>query len=174
MITGDNPLTACHVAKELKMSSKKLLILSGEGDGSHWESVSGAISLPLNLSTADLRDKYDLCLTGDVSSYGQTSFYHCQLSIQGMAYLLRDCSYQQFLSFLPHVRVFARVSPKQKVRNSSLPIFTTIVLACSQEQIVTSYKALGYHTLMCGDGTNDVGALKHAHVGQSISLLNLY
>ena len=34
-----------------------------------------------------------------------------------MAHLLRDQSDQLFLSFLPFVRVFARVSPKQKVRN---------------------------------------------------------
>ena len=85
MITGDNPLTACHVAKELKISSKKLLILTpppphpphpppdeGEGmdNGSwRWENISGTLSLPLHLSPSDLRETYDLCLTGDVSKY---------------------------------------------------------------------------------------------------------
>ena len=75
MLTGDNPLTACHVAKELKITQRKLLILShvmssdDDDDVKEWEwqSIGGASKAPLETDPAQLGKEYDLCVTGDVS-----------------------------------------------------------------------------------------------------------
>ncbi|KIX04148.1 uncharacterized protein Z518_07702 [Rhinocladiella mackenziei CBS 650.93] len=140
MITGDNPLTAVHVARQVEIIDRDCLILDApEHDDSGtklvWRSVDEKVIIPVNPS-ADLDPKIletkDLCVTG----YALSKF----------------TGQRAFNTLLRYTWVYARVSPKQK------------------EEILIGLKDLGYTTLMCGDGTNDVGALKQAHIG--VALLN--
>jgi len=164
MITGDNALTACHVAKELRFTKDKVVAIlakqNGGGDlrkddddveddaDAEWEFQTiegrGVASVPLASSSAsgmsdkeakalnDVVKEFDLCVTGD-----------------GLAYLQKNHPAFHRL-VLPHVKVFARFTPKQK------------------EAVVTGLRDQGFTVLMCGDGTNDVGALKHAHAGVAL------
>lgn len=131
IITGDNPLTACHVARELEITQRKVLVLSKDCNGEWaWQSVGGHDTFGLNTSPKELGNQYDLCITGEG--------------------LIKLQNVGIFEAVLPYVKVFARFAPKQK------------------EAVITTFKSLGFYTLMCGDGTNDVGALKHAHVGVAL------
>ncbi|EEH50085.2 ion-transporting P-type ATPase SPF1 [Paracoccidioides brasiliensis Pb18] len=140
MITGDNPLTAAHVARQVEIVDREVLILDApENDSSGtklvWRTIDDGFSVDVDpskpLDSTILKTK-DLCVTG---------------------YALSKFKNQKALTdLLRHTWVYARVSPKQK------------------EDILLGMKDAGYTTLMCGDGTNDVGALKQAHVG--VALLN--
>lgn len=138
MITGDNPLTACHVAKELRFTKKPVLVLTSNEDGTEWQwqGIVGDVRIPIGRKNPQrVREtikEYDFCITGD-----------------GLLFL-NEFEHDYLNEVLPYATVFARFAPKQK------------------EFVITTLKRLGYYTLMCGDGTNDVGALKHAHVGVSI------
>jgi magnesium-transporting ATPase (P-type) len=86
MITGDNPLTACHVARELRFARKPFtLVLTKreDVDGSSnvcpwtWLSVDEMRRVdlvPKNVDK-DLLLNYDLCVTGEVGS----SYHSCTL-----------------------------------------------------------------------------------------------
>ncbi|XP_043249051.1 endoplasmic reticulum transmembrane helix translocase [Colletes gigas] len=137
MITGDNPLTACHVSCELHFTKKPVIfILTAYAGEWIWESVDRKINLPLSMKNVERGNEiwreYALCITGE-----------------GLTYL-KDNDRELLRKLLPHIVIFARCEPKQK------------------EFIIISLQNLGYTTLMCGDGTNDVGALKHAQVGVAI------
>lgn len=135
MITGDQALTACHVAGQVHIVSNPVLILgrSGSGNEYKWVSPDEKEIIPYSEKEIEtLAETHDLCIGGDSIEM-----------LQATSAVLR---------VIPFVKVFARVAPQQK------------------ELILTTFKAVGRGTLMCGDGTNDVGALKQAHVG--VALLN--
>lgn len=141
MITGDNPLTAVHVAKEVEIVDRDVLILDAPEHSVHgeeslvWRSVDDKIRIdvdPTKPIDPEILETKDLCVTG----YALNKF-------KGQV---------GWKSILRYTWVYARVSPKQK------------------EDILLGLKDMGYYTLMAGDGTNDVGALKQAHIG--VALLN--
>ncbi|PWN43325.1 putative SPF1-P-type ATPase [Ceraceosorus guamensis] len=142
MITGDNPLTAVHVATEVEIVDRETLILDvreGSSDEKDlvWRTVDERKIIPVRAEDKldeTLFDTYDICMTGvALRQFVETNPQAWQVLVQ-------------------NTWVYARVSPAQK------------------ELILNTLKGLGYVTLMAGDGTNDVGALKAANIG--IALLD--
>ncbi|KAJ7621138.1 hypothetical protein FB45DRAFT_798857 [Roridomyces roridus] len=138
MITGDNPLTAVHVARDVEIVDRDALILDLKENPAHegdltWRTVDESTIIPVNPSEpidTSLFEKYDICITGAAMK-----------QYQGRP---------GWNDLVQNTWVYARVSPSQK------------------EYILTTLKTLGYTTLMAGDGTNDVGALKQAHIGVAL------
>ncbi|OQS03621.1 P-type ATPase (P-ATPase) Superfamily [Thraustotheca clavata] len=137
MITGDNALTACDVARQVKiLPHKNTLSLQQANKSSskdlvwvnHFDSEAPVIPFDAEM-TQELSESYNLCLNGEA---------------------LRILSTDTLQSMCPYIQVYARTSPEQK------------------EGIIEAFNNLNMITAMCGDGTNDVGALKKAHVGISI------
>lgn len=153
MITGDNPLTACHVAKELRFTRKVVVVLQQQQQQGEWlwQSINEDVQLKLKMPVKELLTEYDLAVTGD-----------------GLVYL-NEHEHDYFMQIVPHITVYARFAPKQKeFVITTLKSLGTYNLLLFGQYYVVFFFLLGYFTLMCGDGTNDVGALKHAHVGVSI------
>lgn len=75
-----------------------------------------------------------------------------ELSMSGEAWqVLLSTDKKYATSLAPFIRVFGRCSPRDKV------------------SVVDTFTALGFTTMMSGDGGNDCGALRAAHIGLALS-----
>ena len=163
MITGDNPLTACHVGSQLKLIDKKNAIVltrknvsihgdltrADEQDDWCWKSIcDDSFEKPIEFAL-EQRKHYKPRSSKYPNTGDQAPYYYLCLTGEGLEFLSKRRE-DVLKKIIGEVKVFARVSPKQK------------------EFVITMLKSLGYVTLMCGDGTNDVGALKHAEVGVAL------
>lgn len=175
MITGDALLTAVEVARQIEMvprsSEHKVyrVQLKEKTDPAADDVLSNfeAVELGQKDGKRVPHHKFRLirsegegsfCLTGDcivslaarASSSGSNASYSTAMSKDEKALLLDPQVQKVLVDLVPVVSVFARHAPYQK------------------EAVIAALNHAGRTTLFCGDGTNDIGGLKRAHVGISI------
>ncbi|XP_045143467.1 probable cation-transporting ATPase 13A4 [Echinops telfairi] len=152
MITGDNLQTAITVARKSGMVSgnqKVILIEAIEASGSSAASLSWKLVEETKHPVCGNQDHY-INIRGEGPGDDTEGSYHFALT--GKTFQVVS---QHFSSLLPKIlingTIFARMSPGQK------------------SSLVEEFQKLDYFVGMCGDGANDCGALKMAHVGISLS-----
>lgn len=145
MLTGDAPLTALSVAQEVgiaQFSSTKTLILSEKQEGGSFE-WAPAISAGSSSEPPVAFDSSGMAALSESRDLVVTG--RC------LEMLLQGEQAEAMRAQLHVIRIFARLSPWQKEQ-------VIQAVKCSQKAFC----------LMCGDGGNDVGALKEADVGLAL------
>jgi cation-transporting ATPase 13A1 len=146
MVTGDASLTALHVARQVAIASAEqpaLLLATdaAEPDSKppHWE--------PAVQPAAERAAVPIAYRAADVAQLARSHV----LVVSGPALRAAErVDAAGTRAAAPHVSVFARMTPSDK------------------EMLLRWLRENGDFTLMCGDGANDVGALKQAHVGLAL------
>lgn len=152
MVTGDNLLTAISVARDCQMvgSNDKVLIVDAKLDPDTQNSTPTLKFLPTDDDklVEDYQDDPVRMESG--SSSGCKKNYH--FAVTGKSWSILKAHFPKYLpKIIQKGTIFARMSPDQKA------------------QLVEEYQDIDYIVSMCGDGANDCGALKAAHVGISLS-----
>ncbi|KAJ8954194.1 hypothetical protein NQ318_005789 [Aromia moschata] len=144
MITGDNIQTALHVARECQMVDNDETIIE----------VNAREATKLEAATIS----YHVSSQPSLNCNGNGLDVE-KLPLRKYCFAITGNSWGNVVDYFPELVpkivakgvVFARMSGMQK------------------QQLIEEFKGLGYYVAMCGDGANDCGALKAAHVGISLS-----
>lgn len=162
MLTGDAPLTALHVAREVGICDGG----SGDGDDSRPKRPSLVLQMPEREGEAPVwvpavHDEGDsegnkrASYPFDAAAVPELSSAYDLLVTEAALDAAAVYSAGKLWDVVDRIYVFARMSPHGKAR-----------------VIREMQRRHGHHVLMCGDGGNDVGALKQADVG--LALLSGY
>ncbi|XP_056421382.1 probable cation-transporting ATPase 13A4 [Hyla sarda] len=156
MVTGDNLQTAVTVGKKSGMipSSSNIIMLEAcEPDEDSPASVTWKTLTESQANGNHEKAKsHSNVVEGWINIPTTVGDFH--FAINGKSYQVLT---QHFSNLLPKIllngTIFARMNPKQK------------------SSLIEELQKLDYFIGMCGDGANDCGALKMAHVGISLSEL---
>lgn len=143
MITGDNAMTGCYIARASGMIQPKTRVLLGEilsvnntgGKALVWKDID-------SLQVVSSKDVHAM-----VSSL---TLERPELAVTGAAFNYLG-KMGDLAKLLFHIRIFSRMTPVEKA------------------DCIAEMMAAGVVTGMCGDGGNDCGALRVAHVGVALS-----
>lgn len=166
ILTGDHLLTSLKTYQNLfEKQHKDASKLSADVLNSKLEALShsgqGSVSKHENwnfgiLSYQDskwwLKNEFGHVLHENPTDEQLASYSNKVLGISGADF---DRCLSELPSALQFIKVVGRVNPKQK-----------------EAYVVQIQKSMKKHVLMCGDGSNDVGALKSANVGIALVGMN--
>ncbi|KYM79315.1 putative cation-transporting ATPase 13A3, partial [Atta colombica] len=151
MITGDNIQTAISVARECGIISIKehivdVTVVSNE--------EKGCPDIIFNIQSPRLQSTQN-----HLVSLPMFKDIECDIANCNYRFALTGQTWQVMREYYPDIMdhvcirsaIFARMNSDQK------------------QQLVMELIRLGYYVAMCGDGANDCGALRAAHVGISLS-----
>ncbi|XP_033642678.1 probable cation-transporting ATPase 13A3 isoform X2 [Asterias rubens] len=164
MVTGDNKLTAIHMARKCGMIGPTEAVIEveatpplvhGQQPSIKWTPVEAHSHHSNNIKTNCRREN------GQVPEEVQVTFTGAETAIDINSYhfAMDGKTFAVIAEYYPELMpkiatrgtVFARMSPDQKA------------------QLIEAIQDLHLHVGMCGDGANDCGALKTAHTGISLS-----
>ncbi|CAL1530484.1 unnamed protein product [Lymnaea stagnalis] len=150
MVTGDNMLTALSVARECKMVDKTDRIILVQA----YPPTTGQSEVTLEFVYADDSNaKVEEVFAMEnqrIQIDEDSQRFHFALTGKTWAVIRQHCP-DILNKIVVKGVVFARMGPDQK------------------GQLVEVLQDIGYYVGMCGDGANDCGALKTAHMGISLS-----
>lgn len=143
IITGDHALVAIHVAKQLNLCTKSVTLIDQNERGVYFMSIN-------HVDDGQPFTEPQKFSLGQLPDYLVEDLSDVALTGQALNFLKKNDP-ALLETIMPKVIIFSRAKPDEK---------TWII-----EWLIKSGKNVG----MCGDGTNDCGALKAAHVGLALS-----